>query len=195
MIHPDTEIRFVNEKIGVGIFATKMIPKGTIIWALDDLDIILEEDEIESLDIVRREIVYKYAYLNDDDRYVLCWDHARYMNHSFSPNVVSTVYEIEFASRDILPGEQITCDYASLGIDEPFECEPEEGTSSTVVMPDDYLHRYKEWDQLAREAFKRLNQVDQPLRHLIRPEFVDRVNAIAEGRAELDSFITLYEDE
>ncbi|MDR4924822.1 SET domain-containing protein [Peribacillus simplex] len=151
MIHPDTEIRFVNEKIGVGIFATKMIPKGTIIWALDDLDIILEEDEIESLDIVRREIVYKYAYLNDDDRYVLCWDHARYMNHSFSPNVVSTVYEIEFASRDILPGEQITCDYASLGIDEPFECEPEEGTSSTVVMPDDYLHRYKEWDQLARE--------------------------------------------
>ena len=195
MIHPDTEIRFVNEKIGVGVFATKMIPKGTIIWALDDLDIILEEDEIESLDLVRREIVYKYAYLNDDDYYVLCWDHARYMNHSFSPNVVSTVYEIELASRDILPGEQITCDYATLGLDKPFECEPEEGTSSTVVMPDDYLYRYKEWDELAREAFKQLNQVDQPLRHLIRPEFVDRVNAIAEGRAEPDSFLTLYEEE
>ena len=62
-------------------------------------------------------------------------------------------------------------------------------------MPDDYLYRYKEWDELAREAFNQLNQVDQPLRHLIRPEFVDRVNAIAEGRAEPDSFLTLYEEE
>jgi len=195
MLHPDTEIRFVSEKIGVGVYATKMIPKGTIIWALDDLDIILREEEIEALDSLRREIVYKYAYLNDDDFYVLCWDHARYMNHSFNPNVVSTVYEIELASRDILPGEQITCDYATLGLDEPFECEPEEGTSSTVVMPNDYLNRYKEWDKLAREAFKCLNQVDQPLRHLIRPEFVDKVTVIAEGLAEPDSFLSLYEED
>ena len=195
MLHPDTEIRFVSEKIGVGVYATKMIPKGTIIWALDDLGIILREEEIEALDSLRREIVYKYAYLNDDDFYVLCWDHARYMNHSFNPNVVSTVYEIELASRDILPGEQITCDYATLGLDEPFECEPEEGTSSTVVMPNDYLNRYKEWDKLAREAFKCLNQVDQPLRHLIRPEFVDKVTVIAEGLAEPDSFLSLYEED
>lgn len=195
MLHPDTEIRYVNEKIGVGVFATKLIPKGTIIWALDDLDIILKEEEIEALDSLRREIVYKYSYLNDDGFYVLCWDHGRYMNHSFTPNVVTTVYEIEFASRDIHPGEEITCDYATLGLDEPFECEPEEGYSSTVVMPNDYLARYKEWDELAKEAFKRLNQVDQPLRHLIRAEFVDKVNMIAEGRAEPDSFLTLYDED
>jgi hypothetical protein len=38
MIHPDTELRFINEKIGHGVVATKFIPKGTITWVLDKLD-------------------------------------------------------------------------------------------------------------------------------------------------------------
>lgn len=195
MIHPDTEIRFVSEEIGVGVFATKLIPKGTIVWALDELDMILDEEYIESLDPLRREIIYKYSYLNDDERYVLCWDHARYMNHSFLPNVVSTVYEIELAARDILPGEQLTCDYATLGLDEPFECVPEEGSFRTTIKPDDYLYLYKDWDELAREAFKQFNLVDQPLYHLIKPEFVEKVQAIADGRIEMDSFSTLFEED
>lgn len=38
MIHPDTELRFINEKIGYGVVALKLIPRGTITWALDKLD-------------------------------------------------------------------------------------------------------------------------------------------------------------
>jgi hypothetical protein len=37
MIHPWTELRFINDSIGYGVFATQFIPKGTIVWALDDL--------------------------------------------------------------------------------------------------------------------------------------------------------------
>lgn len=48
-MHPNTEIQFVSEQVGVGVFATKFIPKGTIVWIKDDLDLMLTEEFIESL--------------------------------------------------------------------------------------------------------------------------------------------------
>jgi hypothetical protein len=33
MLHPDTEIRFVSEEIGVGVFATRLLHKGTLACA------------------------------------------------------------------------------------------------------------------------------------------------------------------
>ena len=38
MIHPDTELQFINDEIGHGVVATKLIPAGTITWVLDKLD-------------------------------------------------------------------------------------------------------------------------------------------------------------
>jgi len=195
MMHPDTEIRYVNEKVGIGVFATKLIPKGTIVWIKDDLDIILDESYIENLDDVRKEYIYKYSYLDNDGEYVLSYDHAKYINHSFNPNIVDTVYDFELAARDIQPGEQITCDYAALGEDEDFECTPEEGTSRTKVTADDYLVLYKEWDKMAIESFKYFNKVEQPLKHMISEQYTDKVNAVANGTEPLDSILTLFIDD
>lgn len=192
MLHPDTELRFVSEEIGLGVFATKFIPKGTIVWILDDLDQILDASYVDSLDEIRREIVYKYAYSYDEGKYVLCWDNAKFMNHSFSPNCVGTAYEFDLAARDIFPGEELTCDYAALGDDEPFICIPEENSFRTRVMPDDYLYLYDEWDQMAEEAFRYFNFVPQPLKHLIHKKFARKVDAIAEGRKRMDSILTIF---
>lgn len=191
-MHPSTELRFVNEEIGVGVFATEFIPKGTIVWILDDLDIILDDEYVESLDEFRKETIYKYSYEDNDGKYVLCWDHARYMNHSFDPNCIDTAYEFELAARDIYPGEELTCDYGTMGYDEDFTCVPKEGTSRTRVMENDYLTCYVEWDEMAREAFKYFNKVEQPLKHLICKEFVDKVNAVACGHEPLDSILTIF---
>ena len=38
MIHPDTELQYINNEIGYGVVAKKLIPKGTITWVLDKLD-------------------------------------------------------------------------------------------------------------------------------------------------------------
>ena len=38
MIHTDTELRFVSPEMGFGVFATKLIPRGTLTWVRDDLD-------------------------------------------------------------------------------------------------------------------------------------------------------------
>ena len=193
MIHFDTEIRFISEEIGVGVFATKFIPKGTIVWVADDLDMVLEEEYIESLDEARREAIYKFAYPDNEGRYILNWDHARYMNHSFRPNCAETAYELLLASKDIQPGEQLTSDYGVLGDDISFEC-IEESTTRKMVKEDDYLHYYQEWDDMAREAFKYFNSVEQPLKYLIRREFVDKVHAVASGQRPLDSILTTFVD-
>lgn len=193
MMHPNTELRFISDEIGLGVFATKFIPKGTIVWIFDDLDIILDEDYVDSLDEIRQEIIYKYSFQDNDDNYILCWDHARYMNHSFYPNCVDTAYEFELAARDIFPGEEMTCDYGAMGDDEEFIC-LSEGAARISVNADDYLFFYQEWDEMARDAFTMFNSVDQPLKHLISKEFVQKVSAVACGIEPLDSIRTTFID-
>ena len=62
MIHPDTELRFISPKIGFGVVATKLIPKGTITWALDKLDRVFSEAELAAFGNLYQEILDTYCY-------------------------------------------------------------------------------------------------------------------------------------
>lgn len=192
MIHPHTELRYINEQMGFGVFATQFIPKGTITWALDELDQILEPNYLDTVDKYKGEIIKKYAYRNQDGKFVLCWDLGRYVNHSFHANCMGTAYEFEIAIRDIYPGEQLTDDYGTLNIDEPFECISEEGTERRIVYPDDLLTYYEEWDQQVLSALNHFFEVEQQLFHLLRPEFVGKVKDSATDRFLRDSIQTIY---
>jgi hypothetical protein len=194
MIHPHTELKFINAAIGYGVFATKLIPKGTITWILDDLDQKFDSAYIATLDPLLRERMLKYCYRDNDGRYILCWDIARYVNHSFNSSCIATPYRFELASRDIYPGEELTDDYGYFNLDQPFQCFPEAGCSRTRVMPDDILYHYPEWDRKAADAMRHFNQVEQPLQHLIEPQFVEKVKAVAEGKAVMDSVLNCYYD-
>jgi uncharacterized protein len=194
MIHPHTRLGFVSEEIGCGVFATQLIPKGTITWVLDDLDLRLNESYVNSLDSLRREKVIKHAFRDRNGQYILCWDIAQFINHSFTANCVPTAYYFEIAGRDIYPGEQLTDDYGCFNLDRPFDCLPEEGTKRTQVMPDDVLNCYQEWDRQASEAMHYFNQVEQPLKYLIEKKYVDKVDAVAEGRELMDSTSIYYYD-
>ncbi len=192
MIHPHTELRYINKQMGFGVFATQFIPKGTITWALDELDQILEPNYLDTVDKYKGEIIKKYAYRNQDGQFVLCWDLGRYVNHSFHANCMGTAYEFEIAIRDIYPGEQLTDDYGTLNIDEPFECISEEGTERRIVYPDDLLSYYEEWDQQILSALKHFFEVEQQLLHLLRPEFVGKVKDAATDQFLRDSIQTIY---
>ncbi|MFC3885257.1 SET domain-containing protein [Bacillus songklensis] len=194
MLFPYTKLRYINDKIGFGVFATKFIPKGTITWALDELDHILEPEFVAKLDKQRRKFLNKYSYRNKNGQYILCWDLGRYLNHSFHANCIGTAYDFEIAVRDILPGEQLTNDYGTLNIGTSFECIPEEGTNRKRVNPDDLLHFYKDWDGQVIEALKHFNDVEQPLIHLIRPEFKEKVMIAAKEHILLDSIKSNYYD-
>lgn len=192
MIHPDTELRFISPEIGYGVVATKLIPKGTITWILDPLDQVFSPKDVLTMHPVFREQINKYTYRDNHGNFILCWDHSRFVNHSFHSNCITTAYNFELAVRDIFPGEELTDDYGYLNVTEPFLCVPEPGTERTMVMPDDLLKYYKQWDAKLVEAFKRFNSVPQPFKDLFDPQYRDKVREVAAGRAEMDSILNCY---
>lgn len=194
MIHPDTEIVFISKEIGYGVVATKLIPKGSITWVLDQLDREFTPAQVEAFDPVLRDILYTYTFRNNVGNFVLCWDHGRYVNHSFRSNCMSTAYDFEIAIRDIHPGEQLTDDYGYLNVTEPFIAQ-DEGTDRKAVYPDDLKTYGAEWDAILIENFKHILDVEQKLKHLLKPAMWQKVQAIAKGNEPMDSITTChYED-
>lgn len=194
MMHPHTELRYINDEIGYGVFATQLIPKGTITWILDELDQHYDEAYVHLLEPLRRNLLIKYSYRDEKGRYVLCWDIARYVNHSFRSSCIATPYQFELACRDIYPGEELTDDYGYLNLDQPFLGQPELKCDRTVALPDDILTYYPVWDEIAADAFCYFNQVKQPLQHLIDPQYYDRVMAVATNHTPMDSILACYYD-
>jgi hypothetical protein len=187
MLHPATELRFIDEEIGYGVVATELIRKGTVAWALDDLDLVLDPAFVAGLDEVRRAMVIKYAYRDEHGRYVYCWDLGRFVNHSFNANLIGTAYGFEVAVRDIHPGEELTDDYGTLNLEEPFDCRPEPGCERTQALPEDLLRYAERWDRQALDALREFDRVPQPLAGLIDPRFHDALRTAVEQGVLLDS--------
>ena len=195
MIHPDTELRYINDTIGYGVFARKLIRKGTITWIPDPLQKILTPEEVDSLPTVFQAEVYKYAYRNSVGEYLIEYDFGRFVNHSSNSNCLTTAYDFELAIRDIRPGEELTDDYGSLNIDTPFECLPELGTSRTLILPDDILRYHEEWDAYLKDAFNQLTQVEQPLIQYLPDELRKTALAVAHREIPMESILTCYYDQ
>jgi uncharacterized protein len=117
MLHKSTELRIVNSEIGYGVFATELIPKGTIIAFHDPLDVQVKPEMFASLNVEFKEIIEHFAYVNLDGYVVLSWDNDKYVNHSCDFNTISTKYMLSIAVRDIAEGEEITTDYGLLNVD------------------------------------------------------------------------------
>ncbi|MGY5846242.1 SET domain-containing protein [Salegentibacter sp. HM20] len=191
MMHPDTEVRFINEVKGYGVVATQLIPEGTITWIQDDLDQVYTTGDIEKMHPKSREMMDKYAFRNRYGKYVLCWDLAKYVNHSFNSNCLSTAYGFEIAVRDIQPGEELTDDYGYLNLTEPFEADSE-GTSRNAVYPDDLLNYHKNWDEKLQKSILKFGQVYQPLVELIPEEIQRDLEKVISREKTLDSILNLY---
>ncbi len=194
MIHPKTELRFISKEVGYGVFATDFIPAGTITWVLDKLDREFRPEEFFAMDLLYQNIIDTYTFRNNIGNYVLCWDHGRFVNHSFNSNCLTTAYDFEIAIRDILPGEQLTDDYGYLNIKDPFTAE-DEGTERKIVYPDDLVRYYKVWDAQILKVFGKINAYEQPLRVLIKDELWDKVQKIIAGKQQIDSILNNYYDD
>lgn len=195
MIHPDTELLYINEIIGYGVFAKKLIPMGTITWTPDPLQIVLKPEDVDNLSQPFQEIVYRYAYRNSRGLYLIESDFGRFVNHSSRSNCLSTAYDFELAVRDILPGEELTDDYGTLNIDEPFECLSEPGTSRTLILPDDILRYHEEWDASLNAAFKELIKVQQPLSKYMSNDLWKKALAVSKDEIPMESILNNYFDQ
>lgn len=191
MIHPDTELQFINNDIGHGVVATKFIPAGTITWVLDKLDRTFTKKEFLQMETLYQEILDTYTYRNSKGHYVLCWDHGRFVNHSFKSNCLTTAYDFEIAIRDIHPGEQLTDDYGYLNITEPFR-PSDEGTKRKIVYPDDLPKYFKQWDKQIAAVFPKILQQKQPLASMLSEETKKTIEEITSGNKQIASILENY---
>jgi len=194
MIHPKTELKFINNDIGYGVIATEFIPAGTITWALDKLDREFSPLDFQTMDSIYQDILDTYTFRNNNGNLVLCWDNGRFVNHSFNSNCLSTAYDFEIAIRDIHPGEQLTDDYGYLNVSKPFRG-IDEGTKRKVVYPDDLLKYSKIWDKKLLRVFYKIPKLHQPLKQLISEEIWNEIIAVSEKKKEMESIIkNFYSD-
>lgn len=163
MIHPDTCLRLVDDHVGHGVFATRVIPRGTVVWLHDELDQILHPERVTRLPEPLRQQVERYAYVNADGHRVLCWDHARYMNHSCEPSTTSVGTLMEIARRDIQPGEELTCEYGLAHVTEAFECRCGAPSCRGTLQPTNLPAVWQRWDREMAEAFAWSLTVPQPV--------------------------------
>lgn len=191
MIHPDTELRFINDTVGYGVVAKKFIPKGTITWVQDDLDQVYTQNDIKKLNPLLLEHLETYCFINGRGERVLCWDNAKYVNHSFNPSCMSTAYDFEIAIRDIHPGEQLTDDYGYLNVSEPF-IPQDEGTPRKIVYPDDILKYYKDWDAVVIDNLQHIKRESQPLQKFISQEVWEEFSEVLKGNQEIRSIKSCY---
>ena len=194
MIHPHTELKYINSEVGYGVVATQFIPAGTITWVLDKLDREFSSDDFRNMDPLYQNILDTYTFRNSKGNYVLCWDNGRYVNHSFQSNCLTTAYDFEIAIRDIQIGEQLTDDYGYLNISIPFKA-MDEGTKRKTVYPDDLKKYYKIWDKKISKVFPKVMELDQPLRPLIAESLWNKIDRIIKGEEEMDSILTNYFDQ
>jgi uncharacterized protein len=101
---------------GFGVFARDNIPANTLMWEfVPGFDIELNPEDFPS---PARAYIAHYGSKFAPNAYLLCGDHARFMNHSDNPNM-SGAGDQNFAIRDIAAGEEITCDYREFDLSRP----------------------------------------------------------------------------
>ncbi len=102
---------------GTGLIAAEFIRKGTRIWEVTEgFDRKVPRSQVECLPEPQRLQMLRYSYTEiSTGLLVICIDDDRYTNHSDTPNTreVHTRDALAYsvALRDIVPGEEITCDY------------------------------------------------------------------------------------
>jgi hypothetical protein len=168
LLHPHTELRFINPTIGYGVFATQLIPAGTITWARDELDQVFTSAQVSERPLFIREVLDRYCFYDGEGNWILCWDLARFVNHCCDANCLSAGFDFELAVRDIQPGEELTDDYGTLNLIEPFECQCGAAGCRGVLQPEDPERLVDGWDARVRAVFSRLNEVEQPLLPWVR---------------------------
>lgn len=168
MLHPWTRLQWINDAVGYGVIATQFIPKGTILWVLDPLDQVFTPEQVRKLGPTLWPHLERYSYVNGQGMRVLCWDHGRFMNHSCDPVSLSPGVDFELAVRDISAGEEITCDYSSLNLEQELECLCGSPNCRGRIARTQFARLAPLWDQQLREAVRLSQEVEQPLLQWVR---------------------------
>lgn len=191
MIHPNTDLRFINKNKGRGVFATQPISKGTLTYVKDDLEIVIQPDDERLSDPRYKKLIDTYSYIDRDGKRIISWDHAKYMNHCCQCNTMSTGYGFEIAIRDIAKDEEITDEYSMFNFPSNMKLECEKTPCREVISANDLVTYHKEWDELVKSAISEYKMVDQPLEPFLCKDSYNQLHEYIRTRKNYISVIEL----
>lgn len=167
MIHPSTELRHIDAELGYGVFATSHLPKGTITYVWDRLEVEILPGDPRLDEPVLGELIDRFSYTNSLGTRILSWDHAKYVNHCCQCNTMSTAYGFEIAVRDIAAGDQVTDEYGMFNLRTPMKLRCRLGPCRGEVRATDLDQLCDVWDVQVRAALELVESVEQPLWPLV----------------------------
>lgn len=191
MIHPDTELRLVSPEVGYGVFATKLIPKGTIVYIKDQMELIFEMNDPRLKDPLYKDIIEKYSYREPNGNLVLSWDIAKFVNHCCNCNTISTGYGFEIAIRDIQAGEEITDEYGLFNSGWEMDIVCSQPGCRKRLTPDDLQANHEKWDGWITSAMEDFDKVNQPLLPFMDKEIEGRLRTYLNTGNEYISVLSL----
>jgi hypothetical protein len=191
VLHPHTELAWYGPEIGHGVRATRAIPRGTMVWVLCPLDIVLAPSDVDALPAAHRPLVERYAYLDAQGRWVLCWDNARYVNHHCDANARGLGHWGQIAIRDIALGEEITCDYGECNLDSELDCACTASSCRGRIHGSDLVRLAHAWDRELATAIAAAAGLEQPLLAYLSEHQRGQLLAVLEGRAPAPSIRVL----
>ncbi|OGV33414.1 MAG: hypothetical protein A2020_07620 [Lentisphaerae bacterium GWF2_45_14] len=191
MLHPASELKHINNEIGFGVFATKLIPAGTITYIKDPLEIIVPESSCFLSIPEYRDCLIKYSYSDPDGTRVMSWDIARFMNHNCGSNTLTTGYNFEIAIRDIKPGDEITDDYGLFIGDESLICSCGSPECRSVISSDNFDMNVQQWDRKLKAALAHFKNVEQPLSKFIDNSTRRKLGSYLEEGKDYNSIRTM----
>lgn len=194
MIHPSLELRLIGPEVGYGVFATQLIPKGTITYVEDDLEVRIPEKQFWSYQPQIRAVLDKYSYIDSNGVRILSWDFGKYVNHSCNYNSISTGYGFEIAVRDIEQGEQLTDEYGIFNMEHPMKCYCGSANCRGEVSRLDFIKLCPLWDEAILDALPLARSVEQPLWSLIDPATVQAVDRFLRDAAAYQSVFNMYRE-
>ncbi|MBC7658730.1 MAG: SET domain-containing protein [Chitinophagaceae bacterium] len=180
MMHPHTCLKWVNDEIGFGVFATRFIPKGTAVYVRDALEVRVERNAALLKNPAYHDIITKYSYVDSKGDYILSWDHARFVNHCCKPASLTTGYGFEIAIHDINEGEEITDDYGLLNIEEDIPLACCDSDCREVARPSDFDRYAEQWDVTVKDSLSHFYLHDQPLLKFLDAPILQQLNQYLE---------------
>lgn len=190
-MHPDSEIKYIDDTVGYGVFAKKLIPEGSITYVKDSLEIEVSPADFAKHPKVMQDTIEKYSYIDQNGNRIISWDFAKYVNHCCNCNSMSTGYGFEIALRDIQPGEQITDEYGLFNVTHDIKLVCDQPHCRKNLREDDFDTYYQEWDTKVKKALEKFNDVSQPLKPLIDPKTAEELENYFQSPNQYKSVYTL----
>lgn len=167
MLHPFVKLVEFGVIEGKGLVAQGLIRAGEVVSRLEPDQPLTPIQELLSWPAEKQEAFLRHSYLFDEDYFVSEQGPEKHMNHSCDPNTWWLDGQTMVARRDILPGEELTYDYATTELAVPFtmECACGSANCRHVISHLDYMD--PEWqarfgDHLpahTRQAIARVRQI------------------------------------